>query len=109
MSPGHVPRAGSAAAAPGPVASSQLFRRPTLLWGADDLAARAGAPTTWLWHGYLAPGGLTLLFGRCHAGKTRRFGCVVAGRGYTLLAEPKSPPSRNRGERAFMFHRLTCR
>ncbi len=48
MSPGHVPRAGSAAAAPGPVASSQLFRRPTLLWGADNLAARARATTLWL-------------------------------------------------------------
>jgi hypothetical protein len=70
MSPGHVPRAGSAGAAPGPVASSQLFRRPTLLWGADNLAARARATTPWLWHGYLAPGTLTLLVGRCHAGKT---------------------------------------
>src|SRR3984893_245994 len=78
MSPGHVPRVGSAGAAPGPVASSQLFRRPTLLWGADNLAARARATTTWLWHGYLALGALTLLFGRCHAGKTTLASVLLA-------------------------------
>ena len=78
MSPGHVPRAGSAGAAPGPVASSQLFRRPTLLWGADNLAARARATTPWLWHGYLALGALTLLFGRCHAGKTMLASVLLA-------------------------------
>jgi hypothetical protein len=78
MSPGHVPRAGSAAVAPGPVASSQLFRRPTLLWGADNLAAQARATTPWLWHGYLALGALTLLFGRCHAGKTMLASVLLA-------------------------------
>jgi hypothetical protein len=78
MSPGHVPRAGSPGAAPGPVASSQLFRRPTLLWGADNLAARARATTPWLWHGYLALGAVTLLFGRCHAGKTMLASVLLA-------------------------------
>ena len=79
MSPGPVPRAGSPAAAPGrPIASSQLFRRPTLLWGADNLAARARAMTPWLWHGYLALGALTLLFGRCHAVKTMLASVLLA-------------------------------
>ena len=66
MSARHIPAESSPGAEPVPVASSsvQLFRRPTLLWGADDLAAGARATTTWLWHGYLALGGLTLLFGR---------------------------------------------
>jgi hypothetical protein len=49
-----------------------------LLWGADDLAARARATTTWLWRGYLAPGALTLLFGRCHAGKTMLASVLLA-------------------------------
>jgi AAA domain len=49
-----------------------------LLWGADNLAAGARATTTWLWHGYLALGALTLLFGRCHAGKTMLASVLLA-------------------------------
>ena len=80
MSARHIPAESSPGAEPVPVASSsvQLFRQPTLLWGADDLAAGARATTTWLWHGYLAPGALTLLFGRYHAGKTMLASVLLA-------------------------------
>jgi len=33
---------------------------PSLLWGGDSLDLSADG-TSWLWHGYLARGGLTLL------------------------------------------------
>src|SRR5712692_8947723 len=43
---------------------------PTLLWGRDALAAAAPSGTSWLWHGYLAAGAVTLLTSQWKAGKT---------------------------------------
>jgi AAA domain len=78
MSASHISAEGSFVAAPGPVASSQLFRQPTLLWAADNLAAAARATTPWLWRGYLALGALTMLFGRYYAGKTTLASVLLA-------------------------------
>jgi hypothetical protein len=43
---------------------------PTLLWGRDALTAAAPSGTSWLWHGYLAAGAVTLLTSQWKAGKT---------------------------------------
>jgi hypothetical protein len=43
---------------------------PPLVWGQANLSAAAGTPQPWLWHGYLAPGAVTLLTGQWKAGKT---------------------------------------
>ncbi len=42
---------------------------PPLLWGSANLKA-AACPAAWLWHGYLAPGAITLLTSQWKAGKT---------------------------------------
>ena len=42
---------------------------PGALW-LDDLKAAAGTQMRWLWHGYLAPGNITLLTSQWKSGKT---------------------------------------
>src|SRR3954468_1953129 len=42
---------------------------PAELW-LDDLRRLAGERMTWLWHGYLAPGNITLLTSQWKSGKT---------------------------------------
>jgi hypothetical protein len=51
---------------------------PTLLWGRDALATAAPAGTTWLWHGYLASGAVTLLTSQWKAGKTTLASVLLA-------------------------------
>jgi hypothetical protein len=43
---------------------------PTILWGSDSLAALASPDTSWLWHGFLARGAITLLTSQWKSGKT---------------------------------------
>jgi hypothetical protein len=49
----------------------------TPLW-LDDLQAEAGRRVTWLWHGYLAPGAVTLLTSLWKAGKTTLVSVLLA-------------------------------
>jgi RecA-family ATPase len=51
---------------------------PPLVWGQANLSAAAGAPRPWLWHGYLAPGAVTLLTGQWKAGKTTLASVLLA-------------------------------
>ena len=51
---------------------------PTLLWGRDALAAAAPTGTSWLWHGYLASGAVTLLTSQWKAGKTTLASVLLA-------------------------------
>jgi hypothetical protein len=51
---------------------------PPLVWGQANLGAAAGTPRPWLWHGYLAPGAVTLLTGQWKAGKTTLASILLA-------------------------------
>jgi hypothetical protein len=51
---------------------------PPLVWGQANLSAAAGPPKPWLWHGYLAPGAVTLLTGQWKAGKTTLASVLLA-------------------------------
>ena len=62
---------------------------PPLQWGMTSLRSGAGAGLRWLWHGYLAPGVVTLLSSQWKTGKTTlasvllsrmKAGGVLAGR-----------------------------
>jgi hypothetical protein len=44
----------------------------------DDLKRGAGAPTAWLWYGYLAPGNVTLLTSQWKSGKTTLLSVLLA-------------------------------
>jgi hypothetical protein len=44
----------------------------------QELRAAAGLPTHWLWHGYLAAGGVTLLTGQWKVGKTTLLSALLA-------------------------------
>jgi AAA domain-containing protein len=76
---------------------------PLAIWG-DDLERVAGAPTSWLWDGYLARGNITLLTSQWKSGKTtllsvllarRESGGQLAGRavaaGRTVIVSEESP------------------
>jgi hypothetical protein len=54
------------------------FVMPPILRGRAEMAAAAGAVGSWLWHGYLAPGAVTLLTGRWKAGKTTLASLLLA-------------------------------
>jgi hypothetical protein len=54
------------------------YAMPPLLWGQAALGAAAGPPRPWLWHGYLAPGAVTLLTGQWKAGKTTLASVLLA-------------------------------
>src|SRR5437764_333347 len=45
---------------------------------AADLARTAAAPLAWLWHGYLAPGRVTLLTSQWKMGKTTLLAALLA-------------------------------
>jgi hypothetical protein len=66
-----------------PPPPAQPETAPILLWGSASL--QDGAPTDrpWLWHGYLAPGALTLLTSQWKSGKT------------TLISPRSSPATRS--------------
>ncbi len=49
---------------------------PPALWGRD--LCRATAPVRWLWHGYLAAGGVTLLTSQWKSGKTTLLSVLLA-------------------------------
>ena len=66
------------AAAPAPPTEGAGFVMPPLLWGQASLSAAAGAPRPWLWHGYLAPGAVTLLTSQWKTGKTTLAAVLVA-------------------------------
>jgi hypothetical protein len=51
---------------------------PVLLWGTDSLRADSQAAIPWLWHGYLAPGALTLLTSQWKSGKTTLVSVLLA-------------------------------
>jgi hypothetical protein len=51
---------------------------PPLVWGQANLRAAAGPARPWLWHGYLAPGAVTLLTGQWKAGKTTLASVLLA-------------------------------
>src|SRR5438552_2102613 len=51
---------------------------PPPVWGQADLSAAAGPVKPWLWHGYLAPGAVTLLTGRWKAGKSTLLSVLLA-------------------------------
>jgi hypothetical protein len=51
---------------------------PPLLWGIDSLVTDATASPRWLWHGYLAPGAVTLLTSRWKSGKTTLAAVLLA-------------------------------
>jgi hypothetical protein len=63
---------------PATEAVAQPETAPVLLWGSASL--QAGAPTdkSWLWHGYLAPGALTLLTSQWKSGKTTLISVLLA-------------------------------
>jgi hypothetical protein len=48
----------------------QTNTAPTILWGSDSLAGLASPDTSWLWHGFLAKGAITLLTSQWKSGKT---------------------------------------
>src|SRR5437899_3206097 len=50
---------------------------PPALW-LSDLAAAAQTQPSWLWHGYLAPGNVTLLTGQWKHGKTTLLAVLLA-------------------------------
>jgi hypothetical protein len=50
----------------------------SLLWGAATLRAAAGPGTSWLWHGFLAPGAVTLLTSQWKTGKTTLVSILLA-------------------------------
>jgi hypothetical protein len=50
---------------------------PAELW-LDDLRRVATAPTSWLWHGYLAPGNVTLLTSQWKSGKSTLLAVLLA-------------------------------
>jgi hypothetical protein len=60
-----------------------------VLWGTDSLLA-VSARLPWLWHGYLAPGAVTLLTSRWKAGKTTLVAVLLArlGTGGQLAGLP---------------------
>jgi len=43
---------------------------PAILWGPDSFAGLASPDTSWLWHGFLARGNITLLTSQWKSGKT---------------------------------------
>jgi AAA domain len=51
---------------------------PPLQWGMTSLLAGAGADLRWLWHGYLAPGVVTLLSSQWKTGKTTLASVLLA-------------------------------
>jgi len=51
---------------------------PTLLWGSAALQAGTPRDMPWLWHGYLAPGALTLLTSQWKSGKTTLVSILLA-------------------------------
>jgi hypothetical protein len=51
---------------------------PPLVWGQTNLNVAASATPPWLWHGFLAPGALTLLTGQWKAGKTTLAAILLA-------------------------------
>jgi hypothetical protein len=51
---------------------------PPLVWGQANLSAVVGPAKPWLWHGYLAPGAVTLLTGQWKAGKTTLASVLLA-------------------------------
>jgi hypothetical protein len=65
------------ASAPDREAVSPRFAMPPLLWGSAGLTA-ACRPRAWLWHGYLAPGAVTLLTSQWKAGKTTLASVLLA-------------------------------
>jgi hypothetical protein len=54
------------------------YAMPPLVWGQANLSAAAGAAQPWLWHGYLAPGAVTVLTGQWKAGKTTLAAVLLA-------------------------------
>src|SRR5207247_2438663 len=48
----------------------------TTLWGSD--LAGSAPPRSWLWHGYLAPGNVTLLTSQWKSGKTTLVAVLLA-------------------------------
>ena len=63
-----------------------------LLW-LDDLRLQAQSQRTWLWHGYLAPGNVTLLTSQWKAGKTTLLSILLdrMKAGGTLAGRPVRP------------------
>src|SRR5262245_53829230 len=57
---------------------SPLAPHHSLLWCAAGLAAVARSSTQWLWQGYLAAGGVTLLTSQWKAGKTTLASVLLA-------------------------------
>ena len=55
---------------PSPAPSGPAACLPPLQWGMTSLRAGAGNDVRWLWHGYLAPGVVTLLSSQWKTGKT---------------------------------------
>ncbi len=49
-----------------------------LRWGPAQLAAAVPAPRPWVWHGYLAPGAVTLLTSQWKTGKTTLLSVLLA-------------------------------
>jgi hypothetical protein len=66
LPPGDFPRSGPAALPP-----------PQELW-LDDLRKAAAPPTDWLWHGYLAPGNVTVLTSQWKTGKSTLLSVLLA-------------------------------
>jgi AAA domain len=58
-------------------AAPPRFSMPPLLWGPAALAA-AARPAAWLWHGFLAPGAVTLMTSQWKAGKTTLASVLLA-------------------------------
>jgi hypothetical protein len=113
------PPAASAGPAPATAADPLAADRPRLLWGRDALRAAAGAPTAWLWHGYLAPGSVTLLTGELKSGKTTLAAVLLAkmkaggelagrplraGRAVVVSEEPIAHWERRSGELGLVDH-----
>src|SRR6516225_6963514 len=65
-------------ASPAPTPFPPSIASPSLLWGESALGAAARSQTSWLWHGYLADGMVTLLVSRWKSGKTTLASVLLA-------------------------------
>jgi hypothetical protein len=63
---------------PAPPAPTPPPAPPPIQWGMARLRAAAGTPRPWLWHGYLAPGAVTLLTSQWKTGKTTLASVLLA-------------------------------
>jgi hypothetical protein len=61
-----------------PKPSKVSFLMPQLLCGSKSLTGAAGPAADWLWHGFLAPGAVTLLTSQWKAGKTTLASILLA-------------------------------